>query len=726
MPLGIVAAPAARKATSLFSPIAIGANNRVVLPNRFVMLPMYLNIEQELDMWSDAHMDAMGTFFAERARNGAKLIVCGGLGVSRLGKWRVDSMSLDTRDAAKALSRVTEAVHKEGGLILAQALHPGRAARRRWFVSSTSTPSPVQPFPQAHPWRVPGMLLEYIVSEHERFARLAEAAGFDGIEIPVSEGALLHNFLSPAVNDRNDRFGRSLDGRIEPTLRTLDAVRRSLSDPEKFLLSVRLCVHDLKVGGTSMAETVAVAEALARFGGVDMLSTSVGMHDSPVQTMASYVPQATFARCVQHVREQLHLRGVILPVVATHRVHSIAVAERLLKDGVCDLVGVGRPLLADPQMIRKAEEGHTEDIIPCIACNHCVNRLYKHQRMTCALNPFSGYERERRCTPALFKKSIAVVGAGAAGVTCALTLWRRGHDVTLFEKSNYVGGQLNLAKVVPGKESYQEILEYWTRQLRESAVNVRLGAEFTREEMARNHQFFHAVVLCCGSVPRPATSHQLPGTSESRLVVPFEKILNGSVRAGRRVVIIGNGAISHDVASYLLHDPRVSRSIHEYCDEWGVNLDDGSLDPQAVFRVPRNNRDVVLFNKADKDADLSRGRGWTQKLWIRNHGGTIIKHGLVENIDGNGVHISMVPPDSRKFFVQCDTIVWAYGMLPNISVGTWIYEWMKDGAKKRGEMIRDFSIYNAGSCRDSYSGEGHGEQDLLQAVHEGYEIGYKI
>nr|CCC91642.1 putative 2,4-dienoyl-coa reductase-like protein [Trypanosoma congolense IL3000] len=714
------------QAPSLFSPIAIGANGRIVLPNRFVMLPMYLNMEQELNLWSDAHMDAMGSFFAERVRNGAKLVVCGGLGVSHLGKWRVDSMSLDTRDAAAALKRVTEAVHREGGTIIAQALHPGRAARRRWFISSTSTRSPVQPFPKAHPWRLPGFLVEYIVSEHQRFAKLAEEAGFDGVEIPVSEGGLLHNFLSTAVNNRRDRYGVTLEGRIEPTLRVLDAVRRSLVDPERFLVSVRLCLHDLKVGGTPMTETLAVAEVLARFGGVDLLSTSVGMHDSPVQTLASYVPQAAFARCVRHVRERLQSKGLNVPLVATHRVHSVAVAERLLREGVCDLVGVGRSLLADPQMIQKAEMGRTEDIVPCIACNHCVNRLYKHQRITCALNPLSGYERERRWAPTQFKKSIAVIGAGAAGVTCALTLWRRGHDVTLFEKSNHIGGQLNLAKVVPGKESFQEVLEHWTCQLRESSINVRLGSEFTREELARNHQFFHAIVLCCGSIPRPATSHQIPGTSESRLVVPFERILNGSVRAGRRVAIIGNGAISHDVASYLLHDPRVSRSVHEYCDEWGINLDDGSLDPQACEKVPRNNRDVVLFNKADKDADLSRGKGWTQKLWIRNHGGAIIKHGLVENIDRNGVHISMVSPDNRKFFVECDTIVWAYGMLPNISVGTWIYEWMKDGAKQRGEMIRDFSIYAAGSCRDSYSGEGHGEQDLLQAVHEGYEIGCKV
>ncbi|RNF10809.1 2,4-dienoyl-coa reductase-like protein [Trypanosoma rangeli] len=266
-----------------------------------------------------------------------------------------------------------------------------------------------------------------------------------------------------------------------------------------------------------MTETLMAAEALARFGGVHVMNTSISMHDSPAQTVASYVPQAAFARYVQKVRQHLRSCGLNLPVVATHRVHSIAVTGCLLRAGVCDLVGVARPLLADPQMTRKAEEGHEEAIIPCIACNHCVNRLYKHQRITCALNPTSGYELERRWRPTPYKKSVAVIGAGATGVTCALTLWRRGHDVTLFEKSNFIGGQLNLAKVVPGKEPYQEVLEYWTRQLRQSSINVRLGAEFTREDMARNHQCFSHVGALLWKCAAPVHLTPNPWTPPSAL-----------------------------------------------------------------------------------------------------------------------------------------------------------------------------------------------------------------
>ncbi|EPY28990.1 2,4-dienoyl-CoA reductase (NADPH2) [Strigomonas culicis] len=454
------------------------------------------------------------------------------------------------------------------------------------------------------------------------------------------------------------------------------------------------------------------------------------MHDSYVQTLASFVPQAAFARGCQRLKERLAQEGLgHVPVVASHRIHSVAVAQRLLERGVCDVVGIARPLLADPQFIQKAAEGRPHDIVPCIGCNHCVNRLYTTERVTCALNPIAGYELERAWRPAPFKKSVAVVGAGAAGITCALTLWRRGHDVTLYEKGKFIGGQLNWAKMVPGKGGLPGIvLEYWTRQLRASSINIRIETEFTEAEMTKQHNFFHAVVLATGSIPKPYSSHRYPGAGESRIIVPFERILDGSVRAGRRVVILGNGAISHDVASYLLHDQRVSRSVDFFLDEWGVNLEDGSLEPPALSsqRAPRNNRDVVLFTKIHYDAQLSKGTGWSQKLWIRRHGGTIIKHAMVNNIDKDGVHVSTMPPLPERYVVPCDTIVWCHGMLPNISVGTWIYEWKKDGADKRGEMLRDFSIYVAGSCRDASTGEGRGEEDLMRAVQEGYEIGYKV
>lgn len=712
----------------LFSPLDV---KHMRLQNRFVMQPIYLNMETELGLWNDDHMNALAAFYAERAHYGASLIVMGGIGISRLGRWKTECLALGTTDSAAALAKVTRAIHGEKGHVLAQALHGGRAARTKWRFSSSTEVCSVQLIPGRPARQIPKFFISYVVSEYARFARLAEDAGFDGVEIPVSEGSLLHNFLSSAVNQRNDAFGGSLEGRLEMIIRVLASVREAVREPDKFVVSVRLCLHDLKTGGTPMTETLAAAEALSASGLVDLLNTSVGMHDSPVHTTASYVPQGTFKRSCQLVKQRLVDAGSALPVIASHQIHSIdTIKAYMQEEETCDLIGLGRPLLADSQFIAKIEHLEPADaakaIVPCIGCNHCFHKLYTNQRVSCAVNPLCGHELERSWMPARHKKCVAVVGAGPAGVTCALTLWRRGHDVTLFEKEYCIGGQLNLAKRIPGKERYQDILEYWTRQLRATSINVRLNTEFTREEMAKQHQFFHAVVLAQGSIPKPITNHRFPGVQESSITIPFKRILDGSIKAGRRVLLLGNGAIAHDVASYLLHDQRVSRSVDFYLDEWGVNLETGTIDETAWQRSPRNARDVVIINKADRDADLARGTGWFLKNWLKVHGASLLSHALVENIDDRGAHMSLISPDCRQFYIECDTIVWCAGMLPNMSVGTWIYEWMKDGAKQRGEMVSDFSIYGCGACRDSYNGVGHGEQDLYQAVQEGFEIGHKV
>lgn len=438
--------------------------------------------------------------------------------------------------------------------------------------------------------------------------------GLTGWKFPLARAPYCTTF-SPAVNHRHDRFGGSLPRRMEMVIRVLERVHAALghthtsssslssnssssssslfsrfdrrtkpkqqphAEPSKpFILSLRLCLHDLKPhGGSPMSDTLLAAELLAQSGYLHLLNTSVGMHDSPVQTLSSCVPQASFARGCAQLRQHLRRCAIALPIVASHRIHSVAVAERLLQGGVCDMVGLARPLLADAQWIAKAAQNRARDILPCIACNHCVHRFYTSQRVGCALNPLAGYEMERGCVPAAHARRIAVIGAGPAGLTCALTLWRRGHVVSLFERGPHVGGQLHLATAVPGKESYQAVLEYWTRALRRSTVAVHLNTEFTLEDLSRQRQSFHGLVLAVGGQARPVSSHFIPGAQESPLVVTYEAILSGRVRAGRRVVIIGHGALAYDVASYLLHDPRVSREVRSYLEEWGVDWESGSL-----------------------------------------------------------------------------------------------------------------------------------------------------
>lgn len=710
----------------MFQPIKIG--QRISLPNRFLMSPIYLNGEADCKLESDDYIKNACAFFSERARHGAKLIVFGGVAPSLLGRWKQGSLSLTTWDTAQKLKPLTTSVHAEGGYIVAQAFHGGSSSLRRFRLGATSKKVSVHPYAEYSTIKIPGMLMNFVASEYERFAMLAEEAGFDGVEIPLSDGTLLHEFLSPSTNDRTDNFGGTLENRAELALRVLANIKCSLRDPDNFTVLVRLCTHDLKPGGSSMEETKLLAEMICGSGCVDLLTTSVGMHDSPVQTLASYVPRATFAKCTEIIREHLRSKDIDVPVAASHRINTIEVASDLVSRNVCDMVGICRPLLADSMFIEKVRDGKADSVVPCIGCNHCVNRLYKHQRVGCAVNPRSGFETDlsKNAPAVLFKKNVAVIGAGAAGVTCALTLAQRGHNVILYEKGVEIGGQLNLAKVVPGKGEYHDLLRYWTRRLQESTVKVRLNTDFTHRDASSGHQSLNAIVLCTGSIPRLIHSSHIPGASEGKTVVPFEKILNGSVTAGRRVVILGHGAIAYDVASYLLHDQRVSRSVDAYCVEWGVNLSAGTIDVHAQKNATKNNREVVLLNRTEKDADLARGKGWSQKLWLKNHGSPPIHSALIEKILPDGVQVSIIQPDNRCFFVPADTIVLASGMLPSMSTGTWVYEWVKDGAESRGQVTTDFGIYLAGSCRDAYSGDGHGEQDLMQVISEGYEIGCKV
>lgn len=708
----------------LFSPITLAAT-RIELPHRLVMSSMYMGWEDELKKESVDYWNAMTAFYASRVRGGAHLVVAGGMSPSLVGRWYPSALSLTTKDTARSLRRVTDGVHKEGGRILAQPFHGGLAACSPWrLTASTSRQTERTPYKWTRALGVPTRAMRYLVSEYERFFRLAVEAGFDGVEIPVTEGSLLHNFVCKARNARTDKYGGDIDNRTRVVLEVLDSIRYAVPTSTPFIVSCRICVHDLIPDGNTMQDTLRMAELIGRSGLVDMINTSVGNKDSCVNSLASYVPRATFARSVKQVRDHLRALNCTVPIAYSHRVMDTKVGEELIEKEVCDLVSVGRPFLADAEFANNSRMDQPHLSVPCIACMHCTDRLMKAQRVKCAVNPLSGYESERQLSPARFPKTIAVVGAGAAGITCALTLSRRGHRVLLYERSQEIGGQLNLAKMVPGKEEYYNLLEYWTQQLRESNVIVKMGSEFVRDDVAASHQMIHRVVLCSGSIPRAMSPHNIIG-AEHRQVVSFEDVLYRRVVCGRKVAIVGNGAIGWDVASFLLHDHRVCKDPKRYAREWGVDLYGGTTDfPPTGFL--KNNREVMLFQKAANEHGLSKTRGWSTRLWLQHHGMDTMFTGLYGKLDKEGVHFSTPLPNEQGYLYPADTVVWALGMLPNASVGVWLHEWVKDGAIRRGQTFDDFSVYSAGSCRDATTGQGAGEQDLLRAIHEGYEIGSKI
>ena len=732
---------AMQKYPHLFSPLSI-AGGRINLSNRYMMAPLYLNLESEIDpkgkQTREGFQNAMANFYATRAAENVDLVVVGGISPSFVGRWKRHALRLTNYDSASILSAVSEAVHKENSRCLLQCFHAGRSAFNRFYVApSIRSKSNVHPYQEFSPVPIPGMLINYVVSEYERFAVLAEASGFDGIEIPLSEGSLLHNFLSQSTNFRSDSFGGSAQRRYEIVHRVLSTVKSSLKRPDDFSISVRLCVHDLKHDGNTMDDTLEIAEAVARCGVVDLLTTSVGMHDSPVLTMGSFVPPATFAPAVKQIRDHLHnVCGIThIPIAASHGVSDPTVAEELIKNGTCDLVMAGRALLADPKLVTNAKEGAEDKTMPCIGCLHCVDRLYKHQRVTCAVNPMANYELDTTVKEKVaFQKKIAIVGAGPAGIACALTARARGHEVILFEKEPYIGGQLNLAKLIPGKEKYFALLEYWVKRLRESDIHIRFGTHFGDEDVTRLSNRFDAIVMTVGSQFRQPNSAVVPGTTECPILATIPDILTGRVVAGRRVAILGNGSHAYDLASFLVHDHKVARTPAGFRNQFGINLDKGTLEhPEDVFwDTQRNNREVVVFEKPEHGPDFARGKGWFIKHWARQHKIDTIRCGHFNFVDKRGVTFTTLlgiqegGGSGQQFLHACDTIVYAFGMLPNYKEAAFIREWIKDGATQRGMVMNDFGIYFAGSCRDAATSLGQGEQDLLRAIHEGHDVGLKI
>jgi len=605
---------------------------------------------------------------------------------------------------------------------------------------------PHRPYKYTNPIAMPRFMVRYVITEFMRCAELARDAGFDGVELPCCYGTLLHNFMCPLTNNRNDEFGKmSQESRARMLLQTVDAVRQAVPD-EEFLLSVRLSVHDLlpEGQGSNFSDVHYVAQQLQESGLVDLLCCVVGMNDSPVQTTSSYVPKGTFHPVIKQLRDALEENsqkaiakfgaeegGYNMPIVAcTGRYPLAENVEETLQQEVCDIVGLGRPLLADSNFLINAQDGKPEETLPCIGCNRCLDQVLRGIRVGCSVNPIAGYELEHLpLRPIMHRKTVAVVGGGPTGITCALTLARRGHVVHLYEQHKEIGGQLNLAKVIPGKEDYFYLLEYWTDQLKKMPnLYIRMESKFTASEVTAGDQHFDAVVIAVGSQPRPISQHIGGINIEHKSVVPFSDVLARRVRVGRRVCIVGNGATSFDVASYLLHDPRTTRDVNLWTENWGIDpLNRKGIDMKKFGTPARiNNRDVTLFQNANTDPGLMRCKAWMQRKWLKNHGISIFDHALMGKVDDDGVHFSTPLPEQQAYTLPVDTVVYCLGMLPNFGLASELNDWHFQGPYKYGMNSKDFAVYAAGSCRDVENMEGAGEQDLFKCLREGFEVGNKV
>ncbi|MCC5974434.1 MAG: FAD-dependent oxidoreductase [Rubellimicrobium sp.] len=579
----------------LLEPLDLG---HVTLRNRVIMGSMHTGLEETGD-WG-----RVAAFLAARAAGGVGLIVTGGMAPNAEGAVFPDAAGLFTPADIAGHRRVTDAVHAAGGRIAMQILHAGRYALGRDCVAPSAIRAPINPFA---PTALDEAGIEAQIADIVTAALRAREAGYDGVEVMGSEGYFLNQFLAPRTNRRTDRWGGSFENRARLPVEVVRRIRAAVG--REFLLIYRISLVDLVPEGQSWDEVTQLAR-LIEAAGADILNSGIGWHEARVPTIATSVPRRAFAALTGR------LRGVVgLPVVATNRINTPEVAEAILAEGLADLVSMARPFLADPDFVAKAAAGRAAEIAPCIACNQaCLDHTFTGRPTSCLVNPQACHETELVIVPAAAPRRIAVVGAGPAGLAAAITAAGRGHRVTLFDADARIGGQLQLAARIPGKEEFRGLIDWYATMLRKTGVDLRLSVRPDAGALAG----FDAVVLATGVRPRPC---DLPGAGLPH-VLSYTQVLRREAAVGRRVVILGAGGIGFDVASFLVTGKSATEDLALWRAEWGVADPEadalrGGLAPAGPQPEPPARQVTLLQRKAERPGrGLGKTTGWIHRAHL--------------------------------------------------------------------------------------------------------------
>ena len=631
---------------TLLSPLDLGFTT---LKNRVLMGSMHTGLEERGD-WP-----RVAEFYAERARGGAALIVTGGMSPNPEGGVFPGAAGLFSDEDIANHRTVTDRVHAEGGKIAMQILHAGRYAYGPDCVSASPVKSPISPFP---PKELDEDGIQKQIADFATAAKRAQEAGYDGVEVMGSEGYFLNQFLVTHTNKREDRWGGSYENRMRLPIEVVKAVRAAVG-PE-FIIIYRLSMIDLVPNGSTFEEVVQLAKEVEK-AGATIINTGIGWHEARIPTIATSVPRAAFTWVTKKLMGQ-----VSLPIITSNRINHPDVGEEVLAGGAADMVSMARPFLADPDFVVKAAEGRSGEIAPCIACNQaCLDHTFGGKISTCLVNPRACYETELRYEMTDTPKSIAIVGAGPAGLSTALVADERGHQVTLFDRADQVGGQLNMAKKVPGKEEFIGLVDWYDRMVAASDIDLQLGKDVTADDL----EGFDEVIVATGVIPRD------PGIEGqgSDKVLSYIDVLRHEVPVGDRVAIIGAGGIGFDVAEFITQaGDSPTENLEEWLAEWGVadpSDQRGGLSPEGP-KPEAPARHVTLMQRKAKALGKGLGKttGWIHRATLKMKGVEMVGGVNYERVTDEGLMVSTGEARENPRVIEVDNVILCAGQVSERSL----------------------------------------------------------